>query len=99
MERPRSKILLYLFPGSRVDINEPLDLGQALTAFSTTGRENLASALGRLTRTITNFPFPLDLRRLPCHLHDFLFLSTEMSEYYIKFRPLLSSVAEVLQIG
>ena len=52
------------------------DLRQALAALRATGSENLAASLGRLTRTITDFPFPLDLRRLPCHLHDYRFLST-----------------------
>ena len=78
MERPRSKTLLYFGPGSRVVIVKSLDLRQALAALRTTGRENLASTLGRLTRAVTDFPFPLDLRRLPCHLHDYLFLSTEI---------------------
>ena len=48
----------------------PLDLRQALTAFRTTGREHLASALRRLASAIADFPFPLKLRGLPCHLHD-----------------------------
>ena len=71
MERPRSKTRLYFAPGSRVDISpKPLDLRQALAAFRTTRREDLASALCRLAGAIADFPFPLKLRGLPCHLHD-----------------------------
>lgn len=70
---------------------KPLDLRQALAAFRATGRENLASALRRLAGAIADFPFPLDLRGLPCHLHDLFFLSTEMSGYFTIFTPRLSS--------
>ena len=82
MERPRSKTLLYFAPGSRVDMRlRQSDLGQTLTPLGAASCENLTTTLRRLTGAISDFPFPLDLGRLPCHLHSFLFLSTEISEY------------------
>ena len=90
-ERPRSKILLYFAPGSRVDMPSPLYLREALAPLGATGREHLAPTLRRLARAISDFPFPLDLGRLPCHLHSFYFLSTEMSGYFTIFTPRLSS--------
>ena len=49
----------------------PLDLRQTLTALGTTRGEHLAPTLRRLTRAVSDFPFSLQLRRLPCHLHSF----------------------------
>ncbi len=63
---------LVLRAGSRVDMPLPLDLREALAPLGATGREHLAPTLRRLARTISNFPFPLYLGRLPCHLHSFL---------------------------
>ena len=73
MERPRSKTRLYLAPGSLVDIcPAPSDLRQALAPLGATRSENLAPAFRGCARTIPDFPFPLDLGRLPCHLHCLL---------------------------
>jgi len=91
MERPRSKTRLYFAPGSRVDIRQSSDLRQALAALRTTGSENLTPSLRGLARTISDFPFPLDLGRLPCHLHDFCFLST------LNFRVLYQNVRRLIK--
>jgi hypothetical protein len=63
------------------------DLGEALTALRTARSENLAASLGGLPCAIPDFPFTLDLRGLPCHLHDFLpfTLKLKLRENYIIF--------------
>ena len=48
---------------------EASNLRKALATLGAAAGKNLAATLRRLASAITDFPFPLDLRRLPCHLH------------------------------
>jgi hypothetical protein len=77
-----------------VDILKPLShLRKALAALRAAGGQNLSAALCRLARTKPDFPLPLDLGRLPCHLHDYSSpLDLKSSEYYIKNATILSSL-------
>ena len=86
MERPRSKTLLYFAPGSRVDMRlRQSDLGQTLTPLGAASCENLTTTLRRLAGAISDFPFPLDLGRLPCHLHLSVPFNLKMFVYFTIF--------------
>ena len=73
---------------SRGHSERPLDLRQTLTALGATSCENLAPTLCRLAGAISDFPFPLDFGRLPCHLHDFCSfrLKLKFKVYFIIFQ-------------